>query len=112
MSNEITSNNQQAVAIEPLPEPVQRSKQAWRRFGLWLRSIPPAGLVRFGLTIGALVTIGWLIRVAWLALLPFVVGLVIAYILLPVVNRSRPKELCRTPSKIMRNVSLDSGDLV
>jgi predicted PurR-regulated permease PerM len=86
MSNETKSIDQPTVAVEPLPEPVQRSQQAWRRLGLWLRSITPAGLVRFGLTIGALLAIGWLIRVAWLALLPFMVGLVIAYILLPVVN--------------------------
>jgi predicted PurR-regulated permease PerM len=87
MDNETTSINQPTVAVEPLPESVQRSQQAWRRLGLWLRSITPAGLARFGLTIGALIAIGWLIRVAWLALLPFVVGAVIAYILLPVVNR-------------------------
>jgi predicted PurR-regulated permease PerM len=51
-----------------------------------LRGITPAGLMRFLLVAGALVALGWLIKTTWLALVPFVIGAIIAYILLPVVN--------------------------
>lgn len=64
-----------------------RGQEAWRRLGQRLRSITPAGVVRFLLTIGALATIVWLIWYTWLALIPFVVGGVIAYMVLPLVNR-------------------------
>jgi predicted PurR-regulated permease PerM len=54
--------------------------------GLRIRSITPGGLMRFFLFLGALTGIGWLISVTWVWLVPFGVGAVIAYILLPLVN--------------------------
>jgi predicted PurR-regulated permease PerM len=81
------SNTHEAEAkLEQLPEPGRKSQQAWRQLRTQIRRITPSGLARFGLVAAALLTIGWLIKVSWLALLPFVVGAIIAYILLPVVN--------------------------
>lgn len=65
---------------------VERAAQAWQAAGRQLRSITPSGLVRFGLVTAALVGIGWLIWVTRISLLPFIVGGVIAYATLPLVN--------------------------
>ena len=79
-----------AVETEPpdrLELLAQRADQAWRRLGLRLRSVTPGSLAQFGLLIGALAIIGWLIWSTWVALIPFAVGGIIAYAVLPLVNR-------------------------
>ena len=82
-------------AIEPTPPvnsedelaaSVSRSRVAWRRLGLRLLSVTPAGFVRLLLIAGALATLGWMLSRAFLPLLPFVVGLVLAYITAPLVD--------------------------
>lgn len=65
---------------------VQKSKEAWRRLGMRLRSVTPAGLVRLVLTLGALAVVGWVLNLAVMPLVPFVVGLVLAYITAPLVE--------------------------
>jgi predicted PurR-regulated permease PerM len=65
---------------------VQRSKQAWRQVGMRLRSVTPAGLVRILLVAGALAAMGWVLTQAFTPLLPFVIGLVLAYITAPLVE--------------------------
>ncbi len=65
----------------------QRGRRAWQRLGLRLRSVTPSMLARFVLVAGALVLIGRIIWMAWDVLLPFQVGAVLAYLLLPLVNR-------------------------
>lgn len=88
MANEYTpGKNTPAPSGDPLPITAELGKTAWQRLGLRLRSITPSGLMRFVLVIGALAVIGWLIWYTRLALLPFAIGGVIAYILLPTVNR-------------------------
>jgi predicted PurR-regulated permease PerM len=57
------------------------------RVGLRVRSITPSMLVRAVLVFGALALVGWIIAYAWDVLLPFQVGAVLAYILLPLVHR-------------------------
>jgi predicted PurR-regulated permease PerM len=56
---------------------------------LWLRlqSITPSGVARSVLLLGAAGTVIWLLQSAWFALVPFQVGLALAYITLPLVNR-------------------------
>src|SRR3712207_4326882 len=65
----------------------QRGRRAWQRLGLRLRSVTPSMLMRFLLVLGALAFIGRIIWMAWDVLLPFQVGAVLAYLLLPLVNR-------------------------
>src|SRR3712207_2382362 len=79
---------------DPPPEPphqlvvsAQRGRRAWQRLGLRLRSVTPSMLMRFLLVLGALAFIGYIIWMAWDVLLPFQVGAVLAYLLLPLVNR-------------------------
>lgn len=53
-----------------------------------LRNYPSRGtLARWLLVLVALYAVGWLLWRAWPAILPFVIGLVLAYLLSPVVNR-------------------------
>ena len=59
---------------------------AWRRLGLRLRSVTPAGVARLLLVTVAASVIAWLVWNSWFALLPFQVGIVVAYIMLPAVN--------------------------
>ncbi|HMR65995.1 MAG TPA: AI-2E family transporter, partial [Anaerolineae bacterium] len=87
MSLETTNPPTAAAAPAAHDAAASRGQQAWHRLGQRLRSITPAGIVRFLLITGALLTIGWLIWYTWLALIPFVVGGVIAYMVLPLVNR-------------------------
>jgi predicted PurR-regulated permease PerM len=72
---------------QALARSAEQSRAAWRRFGLRLSSVTPKMLARFGLVVGLLALIAWLVSQAWIALLPFLVGGVIAYALLPLVNR-------------------------
>jgi len=74
------------AATEELTIQVQEAQAAWKRLGLRLRGIAPAGWVRFLLVLAAFVAAIWLIRTAWLGLIPFILGSVLAYIFLPLVN--------------------------
>lgn len=65
---------------------VRKSKEAWRRLGMHLRSVTPAGLVRILLVAAALAAMGWVLAQAFVPLLPFVIGLVLAYITAPLVE--------------------------
>jgi predicted PurR-regulated permease PerM len=69
-----------------LQESAQRGRMAWKRLWLRLRSVTPAGLVRTLLVAALLSLIVWLLARAGLSMLPFWVGLVLAYITLPFVN--------------------------
>lgn len=65
----------------------QAAPGAWQQLWLRLRGVTPAALVRFGLSLGALAVLGWLVWSTWIVLTPFLVGGVIAYTVLPLVNR-------------------------
>jgi predicted PurR-regulated permease PerM len=65
---------------------VQRSKEAWQRLGMHLRSITPAGWVRILLVASALAAVGWVLVQAFTPLVPFLIGLVLAYITAPIVD--------------------------
>lgn len=69
------------------PASDNRTRSSWR--GLWqrIRSITPSELARLVLVLLALGALGWLIWFTWSTLLPFQVGAVLAYLLLPLVNR-------------------------
>jgi predicted PurR-regulated permease PerM len=77
MTQLISSQEQEAAAY---------GRQAWRRVGMRLRAITPSQIARFLLGAGALALAGWLFSVSWVALLPFVLGGVMAYIMLPIVD--------------------------
>jgi predicted PurR-regulated permease PerM len=64
----------------------QHASLAWQRLALRLRSITPGNLARFGLLVGAVVAISWFVWQTWVSLIPFIVGGVIAYAALPLVN--------------------------
>ncbi|MCB0193087.1 MAG: AI-2E family transporter [Anaerolineae bacterium] len=64
-----------------------QAKEAWQQVWLRLTSIDPDGFVRLVMIIGALLLVGWVIKTFWAELLPFQVGIVLAYLMLPVVNR-------------------------
>ncbi|MFN8472544.1 MAG: AI-2E family transporter [Anaerolineae bacterium] len=51
-----------------------------------IRSITPSGIARLALFVLAALVVGALLKNAWEALIPFVVGAILAYALLPVVN--------------------------
>ncbi|MCB0165423.1 MAG: AI-2E family transporter [Anaerolineae bacterium] len=73
--------------IEQLAEAQSRSKLAWKRLWLQISSLDPVDVLRLLLVIGGLVTVLWLIQLSWSALLPFQIGIVLAYIMAPLVNR-------------------------
>ncbi len=73
-------------AEDRLAAAVQRSKEAWRRLGMRLRSVTPGGLARLLLVVGALATVVWVLNRSLLPLIPFLIGLVLAYITAPLVE--------------------------
>lgn len=87
-----------AVGIEQstLVEEAQRGRQAWRRLAQRLQTVTPRALARLLLVAGGLVAALWLLARAWQALVPFAVGGILAYAVLPVVNglgRVMPRRL-------------------
>jgi predicted PurR-regulated permease PerM len=79
---EVPSEQQQ----EQLVVSQSKARQAWQRLWLRIQSITPSGLVRFLLVLLALAGLLWLITSAFQSLATFVVGIMIAYITLPIVN--------------------------
>jgi len=72
----------------PTPEPAPTSARiSWRRLGERILSITPSQVARLVMVLLALGVIGWLIWYTWVALLPFQIGIVLAYLMLPLVNR-------------------------
>jgi len=74
------------IAIGDVASPTNEARVSWRNLGQRLKSITPAFLARMVLLaigIGGIVWLGW---ATWPALLPFIVGAVIAYAVLPFTN--------------------------
>jgi predicted PurR-regulated permease PerM len=82
---EITSSTE-TRSPDKLELAAQLGGQAWRRLGLRLRSVTPASLAQAVLLVGALAALVWFVWQTWVSLVPFVVGGVIAYAALPLVN--------------------------
>jgi predicted PurR-regulated permease PerM len=59
---------------------------SWKRLGQRIRAITPSQVARFILVVLALIAIGWLLMQTWSSLTPFLIGVVLAYLLLPLVN--------------------------
>jgi predicted PurR-regulated permease PerM len=76
--------------IQSPPDPLQarfeKSRRAWRRLGMAFASITPRALGRGLLILGALASLVWLSVASWPALLPFIVGGLLAYIIVPLVD--------------------------
>jgi len=79
---EETSEKQQ----ERLVASQRTARQAWQRLWLRLQSLTPSGLVRFLLVLIALAGLIWLITSAFQSLATFIIGIMIAYITLPIVD--------------------------
>jgi predicted PurR-regulated permease PerM len=77
---------EESEARERLAPAMRRAEAAWRRLGWRLRTITPSTLARAGLVLAALAGTGWVLWNARVALLPFVLGGIIAYTVLPIVN--------------------------
>jgi predicted PurR-regulated permease PerM len=74
------ADNDQVAAIA-------RSRAEWASLRRRLETVTPAMLARAGLTVGAGLVVLGVAAGTWPALMPFLVGAVIAYSVLPLVNR-------------------------
>ena len=79
-------DEQAQPGVRVSPEETNVGQQEWQIFGQQIRSISPNGYLRILLALGAIAVLIWLVWQGRIALLPFFIGTVIAYILLPVVN--------------------------
>jgi predicted PurR-regulated permease PerM len=75
-----------ATTEETLQERAGHSRTLWRQLGLRLRATTPLLLARFLLVTVAMGGLVWLLWSAWPALIPFIIGGIIAYAVLPAVN--------------------------
>jgi predicted PurR-regulated permease PerM len=67
-------------------EQIERSRVEWRALRDGLVAIPPRGWARGVIVAGVAAAGLWLATASWPALLPFLIGAVLAYMMLPVVN--------------------------
>jgi len=65
----------------------QRAAAAWGRLGARLRTITPAAVGRIVVVTSTILATAWLIVFTWPAIVPFLGGGVVAYSVLPVVDR-------------------------
>jgi predicted PurR-regulated permease PerM len=65
---------------------VRESSEAWHRLGMRLRSITPDGLARILLVAGAIGVVVWVLGRSFVPLVPFLIGLTLAYITAPLVE--------------------------
>lgn len=72
---------------EKLETQLTRSRRAWKRLVMRIKAITPSGFAQFLLTVAVSLFIIWILWKTWLALTPFIVGAVVAYVVLPFVNR-------------------------
>jgi predicted PurR-regulated permease PerM len=84
--NQVEEGTAPARGEARLAAALSRSKEAWRRLGMRLRSVTPAELARLLLVLSALGVVGWVLSRSLVPLAPFLVGLVLAYITAPVVE--------------------------
>jgi predicted PurR-regulated permease PerM len=83
-----------ARAEDSLAAGVQESREAWRRLGMRLLSVTPGGLARLLLVVGVLAALAWVLNHSVAPLVPFLIGLTLAYITAPLVealNRVLPR---------------------
>jgi predicted PurR-regulated permease PerM len=71
---------------EPVDPQVARARAAWAQLGLKLQRITPSQLFRFLLSLTAIGALIWLTVTLLPIMLPFEIGLVLAYVTLPVVD--------------------------
>lgn len=65
----------------------ERSDRSWRALGARLRAIPPQSIGRGVVVLAVLAFVVWLAATSWPALAPYIVGGVIGYTILPLVDR-------------------------
>jgi predicted PurR-regulated permease PerM len=76
-----------SVEEHHLQDSALAGEAARHRLALRLRSITPAQVIRWLLAAVAIVVVADILLSAWVALIPFQVGLVLAYLVLPIVDR-------------------------
>ena len=65
----------------------ERATAAWRALGGRLRTVTPSGVGRIAVVVGSIAGAAWLLGATWPAILPFLAGAVLAYAVLPIVDR-------------------------
>ena len=75
------------MATDDQATATRRSRAEWSRLQRRLETVTPGALARVGLTLAAAGVVGGIVLGTWPATLPFLVGGVIAYAVLPLVNR-------------------------
>jgi len=72
---------------EPVDPQVARARAAWGQIGLKLRRITPSQLFRFLLALAVIGVLIWLTLSLLSIMVPFEIGVVLAYVTLPIVDR-------------------------
>ena len=95
-AGEVSLPKDEPVLPDPAALKVARARERWKRVGMAIRGVTPSDLAHFVLVVVGFAAVGWLIWNTWFALLPFEIGLVLAYMVLPAVNwldRVMPRSL-------------------
>ena len=65
----------------------ERAAAAWGALGARLRTVTPSGIGRIAVVLATIVGAAWFVGATWPAIVPFLAGGVLAYAVLPVVDR-------------------------
>jgi predicted PurR-regulated permease PerM len=77
----------QSMTLSASPAARARARERWHVLADRLRTIRPEALAKAGIGIALIAVSTQLVMASWPALLPFVVGAVLAYAVLPIANR-------------------------
>jgi predicted PurR-regulated permease PerM len=83
---QVSVATQAPASQQAVPAKVARSRERWKSLWMSIVSVTPNDLAHFFLVVIGFAAVGWLIWNTWFSLLPFQIGLVLAYIILPAVN--------------------------
>ena len=86
MAIETTPSTEETSQQRELTTSEQHARNAWGAVGVRIRSITPSILIRSLVVFTGLAGLVWLGWSTWPALMPFLIGGIIAYTMLPVVN--------------------------
>ncbi|MFN2188109.1 MAG: AI-2E family transporter [Candidatus Promineifilaceae bacterium] len=86
MAEDPTTVVSDKIQQDPLEQRVAESQKSWKRLGMRIRATTPASVARYAVATAAILLVAVILRSTWIALTPFIVGAVVAYVVLPFVN--------------------------
>lgn len=86
MASEVENEGTRTNQGDNMSGVVSQARRQWAAVGNRIRAVTPSELGHLLMVAGLLGLLIWLVVASWPALVPFIIGVVVAYIMLPIVN--------------------------